>query len=56
LDGQKISPTSPSPGKTANLLLLSVDPLVSVDAWNEIESVVLRGEVLPRESLAVQGD
>ena len=43
------------PGKTANLLLLRADPLVSVDAWNEIESVVLHGQVLPRESLAVPG-
>ena len=44
------------PGKTANLLLLRADPLASVEAWNEIESVVLHGEVLPRESLAVPGN
>jgi imidazolonepropionase-like amidohydrolase len=43
-------------GKTANLLLLRADPLASVEAWNAIESVILRGEVLSRESLAVQGD
>ena len=40
------------PGKAANLLLLGSDPLASVEAWNDIESVILRGEVIPRESLA----
>lgn len=43
------------PGKTANLLLLHADPLASVDAWNAIESVILHGEVISREALAVQG-
>lgn len=39
------------PGKVANLLLLSANPLVSVDAWNEIEFVILHGEAIPRASL-----
>lgn len=43
------------PGKTANLLLLRADPLASVEAWNAIESVILHGEVIARESLAVPG-
>jgi len=41
------------PGKIANLLLLCADPLASVEAWNEIETVILHGELIPRESLAV---
>ena len=43
------------PGKTANLLLLRADPLASVEAWNAIETVILHGEPIPRESLAVPG-
>ena len=43
------------PGKTANLLLLRADPLASVEAWNDIETVILHGEPIPRESLAVPG-
>jgi len=43
------------PGKTANLLLLRADPLASVDAWNAIETVILHGQLIPRESLAVGG-
>ena len=40
------------PGKIANLLLLRADPMAGVEAWNDIESVILRGEFIPRESLA----
>jgi imidazolonepropionase-like amidohydrolase len=43
------------PGKTANLLLLRADPLASVEAWNAIETVILHGEMIPRETLAVPG-
>lgn len=43
------------PGKTANLLLLRSDPLASVEAWNEIETVILHGDPIGRESLAVPG-
>jgi imidazolonepropionase-like amidohydrolase len=43
------------PGKTANLLLLRADPLASVEAWNDIETVILHGEPIPRESLAAPG-
>ena len=38
--------------RAEGLLLLRSDPLASVEAWNGIESVILRGEVIPRESLA----
>jgi imidazolonepropionase-like amidohydrolase len=41
------------PGKLANLLLLRADPLAGVEAWNDIETVILHGELIPRESLAV---
>lgn len=37
--------------KTANLLLLTEDPLVSVSAWDTIETVILHGEALARDSL-----
>jgi imidazolonepropionase-like amidohydrolase len=40
-------------GKIANLLLLDADPLVSIDAWNQIERVILHGKVIERESLTV---
>lgn len=43
------------PGKTANLLLLRSDPLAKVEAWNDIETVILHGEMMSRESLAVPG-
>jgi imidazolonepropionase-like amidohydrolase len=39
-------------GKVANLLLLDANPLLSVDAWSEIDKVILRGRVIDRESLA----
>jgi imidazolonepropionase-like amidohydrolase len=41
------------PGKVANLLLLRADPLATVEAWDAIETVILHGELIPRESLAV---
>jgi hypothetical protein len=44
------------PGKTANLLLLRADPLASVEAWNAIETVILHGEMISRESLAAPGE
>lgn len=44
------------PGKAANLLLLRADPLASVEAWNAIETVILHGEPIPRESLAAPGE
>jgi imidazolonepropionase-like amidohydrolase len=43
------------PGKTANLLLLRADPLASAEAWDAIETVILHGELIPRESLADPG-
>jgi imidazolonepropionase-like amidohydrolase len=41
-----------TPGKVANLLLLKSNPLESVRAWSEIDRVILRGQMLERESLA----
>ena len=42
------------PGKIANLLLLNKSPLHTIDAYNAIDRVILKGKVLNRESLAVK--
>jgi len=39
-------------GKIANLLLLEANPLSSVEAWSKIDTVILRGEPIARETLA----
>ncbi|HEY6642033.1 amidohydrolase family protein [Povalibacter sp.] len=39
-------------GKIANLLLLKANPLESVRAWSQIDKIILRGQVIERESLA----
>jgi imidazolonepropionase-like amidohydrolase len=39
-------------GKIANLLLLSANPLADLAAWTKIDTVILRGEPIARESLA----
>lgn len=39
-------------GKIANLLLLDGNPLASVDAWTLIDTVILHGEPIQRETLA----
>ena len=39
-------------GKKANLLLLDANPLVSIEAWNQIATVILKGKAIDRESLA----
>ena len=39
-------------GKVANLLLLEANPLASVEAWSRIDTVILRGEPIDRETLA----
>jgi imidazolonepropionase-like amidohydrolase len=39
-------------GKIANLLLLKANPLASVAAWATIDTVILRGEAIDRETLA----
>jgi Amidohydrolase family len=39
-------------GKVANLVLLKSNPLETLRAWSAIEKIVLRGEVIERESLA----
>lgn len=38
-------------GRIANLLLLDADPLQSVEAWERIHTVVLRGRPIPRDHL-----
>ncbi len=40
------------PGKVANLLLLTANPLESMRAWTSIDRVILRGSAINRESLA----
>jgi len=39
-------------GKVANLLLLTENPLESLRAWTSIDRIILRGDVIKRESLA----
>jgi imidazolonepropionase-like amidohydrolase len=39
-------------GKVANLLLLEKNPLTTIEAYNAIEKVILRGEVIERATLA----
>lgn len=41
-------------GKTANLLLLSKNPLEDVSAYNAIETVILHGDVHDREVLSAR--
>jgi imidazolonepropionase-like amidohydrolase len=40
------------PGKVANLLLLNASPLETIRAWSQIDKVILKGEVIERETLA----
>jgi imidazolonepropionase-like amidohydrolase len=40
------------PGKIANLLLLSANPLETMRAYAQIDKIVLHGEVIERETLA----
>ena len=42
-----------APGKVANLLLLKDNPLENVKAWDSIETVILHGRAIARQSLAV---
>jgi hypothetical protein len=42
------------PGKVANLLLLNANPLNSITAYNQIDKVIIHGEVIDRETLAVK--
>jgi imidazolonepropionase-like amidohydrolase len=41
-------------GKRANLLLVRQDPTRSIEAYNQIETVILRGQVFNREQLSAQ--
>jgi imidazolonepropionase-like amidohydrolase len=41
-------------GKTANLLLLRADPLVSIAAYDTIETVFLHGRPIPRAELSAR--
>ncbi|MEA3179805.1 MAG: hypothetical protein QOI59_3328 [Gammaproteobacteria bacterium] len=40
------------PGKRANLLLLRANPTQTIQAYDEIVKVIVRGKVLDREELA----
>ena len=42
-------------GKRANLLLLRTDPTKTVEAYDEIVKVVIRGKVIERSELAASG-
>jgi imidazolonepropionase-like amidohydrolase len=44
------------PGKIANLVLLKKSPLQSVDAYDSIATVWVRGMTVSRDSLAVNSD
>jgi len=39
-------------GKKANLLILKSNPLVNINAYNEIEIVIISGKLIPREKLS----
>lgn len=41
-------------GKIANLLLLNDNPLLDVEAYNSIDTVILRGQAIERDTLSVQ--
>jgi imidazolonepropionase-like amidohydrolase len=41
-------------GKVANLLLLQANPLETVEAYDAIELVVVRGRVVERSTLAAR--
>lgn len=43
-----------SEGKIANLLLLTKNPLETLEAYDSIETVILRGQVYPRKAFAAQ--
>jgi imidazolonepropionase-like amidohydrolase len=45
---------SVEPGKTANLLLLSANPLQSVSAYDTIETVLLHGRPILRTELSAR--
>jgi len=40
------------PGKIANLVLLNANPLETLRAWDQIDSVVLHGQIIRRATLA----
>ncbi|MCW8092846.1 amidohydrolase family protein [Alteromonas sp. ASW11-130] len=41
-------------GKIANMLLLNSDPLINIQAWQDIETIIIRGNVVSRDSLTVR--
>jgi imidazolonepropionase-like amidohydrolase len=42
------------PGKVANLLLLNANPLESITAYNKIDKIIIHGQAIDRETLAVK--
>jgi imidazolonepropionase-like amidohydrolase len=47
---------SVAPGKTASLLLLRDDPMMSTAAWDSIERVIVRGRVVSRDTLSAHAN
>lgn len=45
---------SVSVGKVANLLLLNNNPLENIEAWNSIETIILHGRPIARETLSAR--
>jgi imidazolonepropionase-like amidohydrolase len=45
-----------APGKIASLLLLREDPMISTAAWDSIETVIVRGRVVPRATLSAHAN
>ena len=43
-----------APGLRADLLLLDANPLETLDAYDRIDTVILRGEAIPRERLSAR--
>lgn len=43
-------------GKIANLLILKDNPMNNVDAYNKIESVIIRGKLISRENLSAENN
>jgi len=39
-------------GKIANLLLLDANPLLSIDAWDRIDKIILHGRPFERKEFA----
>lgn len=43
-------------GKVANLLILNSNPLETIEAFNQIEQVIIRGEIIERKQFSASND